>query len=39
MNIQFTAQNAIKGLILLTAIAIDQIINPRDEQTSQQGDI
>lgn len=39
MNIQFTAQNAIKGLILLTAIAIDQVINPRDEQTSQQGDI
>lgn len=39
LNIQFTAQNAIKGLILLTAIAIDQIINPRDEQTSQQGDI
>jgi ribose transport system permease protein len=39
LNIQFTAQNAIKGLILLTAIAIDQVINPRDEQTSQQGDI
>jgi ribose transport system permease protein len=39
MNIQFTAQNAIKGLILLTAIALDQVINPRDEQTSQQGDI
>ena len=39
MNIQFTTQNAIKGLILLTAIMIDQIVNPRDEQTSQQGDI
>jgi len=39
MNIQFTTQNAIKGLILLTAIMIDQFVNPRDEQTSQQGDI
>ncbi len=39
MDIQFTTQNAIKGLILLTAIVIDQIVNPRDEQTSQQGDI
>lgn len=39
MNIQFTAQNAIKGFILLTAIMIDQFVNPRDEQTSQQGDI
>ncbi len=39
LNIQFTAQNAIKGMILLIAIAIDQVINPRDEQTSQQGDI
>lgn len=39
MNIQYTVQNVIKGLILLTAIVIDTIINPRDEQTAQQGDI
>lgn len=39
MNIQYTVQNVIKGLILLAAIVIDTIINPRDEQTAQQGDI
>ncbi|MEP9390146.1 ABC transporter permease [Mesorhizobium sp. KR9-304] len=39
MDIQYTVQNVIKGVILLTAIVIDTIINPRDEQTAQQGDI
>lgn len=39
MNIQYTVQNVIKGMILLTAIVIDTILNPRDEQTAQQGDI
>jgi ribose transport system permease protein len=39
MDIQYTAQNVIKGVILLTAIVIDTILNPRDEQTAQQGDI
>ena len=39
MNIQYTVQNIIKGVILLTAIVIDTIVNPRDEQTAQQGDI
>jgi ribose transport system permease protein len=39
MNIQYTVQNVIKGVILLTAIVIDTILNPRDEQTGQQGDI
>jgi len=29
----------VKGLILLGAIIVDSIINPRDEQTAQQGDI
>jgi ribose transport system permease protein len=32
-------QNLIKGVILLVAIIVDTLINPRDEQTSQQGDI
>ena len=27
------------GVILLVAIVVDSVINPRDEQTSQQGDI
>jgi ribose transport system permease protein len=39
MDIQYTVQNVIKGIILLTAIVIDTILNPRDEQTAQQGDI
>jgi ribose transport system permease protein len=39
MNISYTTQNLIKGAILLIAILIDTVINPRDEQTSQQGDI
>jgi ribose transport system permease protein len=32
-------QNLIKSLILLVAIIIDSLVNPRDEQTAQQGDI
>lgn len=39
MNIQYTVQNLIKSTILLTAIIIDSLVNPRDEQTGQQGDI
>ncbi|MBX3530127.1 MAG: ABC transporter permease [Rhizobiaceae bacterium] len=39
LDIQYTVQNVIKGAILLTAIVIDTILNPRDEQTAQQGDI
>jgi ribose transport system permease protein len=32
-------QNLIKSTILLIAIVIDGVLNPRDEQTAQQGDI
>lgn len=39
MNIQYTLQNVIKSLILLLAIVSDSLLNPRDEQTGQQGDI
>ena len=39
MDIQYTIQNVIKSLILLVAIVADSILNPRDEQTGQQGDI
>jgi ribose transport system permease protein len=39
MDIQYTLQNVIKSSILLIAIIIDSIMNPRDEQTAQQGDI
>ncbi len=39
LDMPYTAQNIVKGLILLVAIVVDSILNPRDEQTSQQGDI
>ena len=39
LDIQYTVQNVIKSLILLLAIVADSILNPRDEQTGQQGDI
>lgn len=32
-------QNLIKSAILLIAIIVDSLLNPRDEQTAQQGDI
>ena len=33
MNIEYTLQNVIRSLILLVAIVLDSIVNPRDEQT------
>ncbi|MGO9772409.1 MAG: ABC transporter permease [Roseiarcus sp.] len=39
MDVPYTLQNIIKSFILLIAIIVDAAMNPRDEQTSQQGDI
>ncbi|MDH7788537.1 ribose transport system permease protein [Ochrobactrum sp. 19YEA23] len=39
LDIPLLYQNLIKSTILLAAIIIDGVINPRDEQTAQQGDI
>jgi ribose transport system permease protein len=39
MDMSFTEQKIIKSLILLIAIVVDSLVNPRDEQTAQQGDI
>lgn len=39
MDIQYTIQNVIKSVILLIAVIADSVVNPRDEQTGQQGDI
>ena len=39
MNVQYTIQNIIKSILLLIAIVVDSVLNPRDEQTAQQGDI
>lgn len=39
IDIPLIYQNLIKAAILLAAIIIDGTLNPRDEQTAQQGDI
>ena len=39
MDISYTMQNLIKSTVLLLALIIDALLNPRDEQTAQQGDI
>ena len=39
IDIPLLYQNLIKAAILLAAIIVDGILNPRDEQTAQQGDI
>jgi ribose transport system permease protein len=39
MDFSNVEQNLIKSIILLAAIMIDGLLNPRDEQTAQQGDI
>ena len=38
-NLSTLMQDLIKGLILLMAILIDSFVNPRNEETAQQGDI
>jgi ribose transport system permease protein len=39
MDMQLTLQNLAKGVLLVVAIIIDAVLNPRDEQVTQQGDI
>lgn len=39
LDVPLLYQNLIKSSILLASIIIDGLLNPRDEQTSQQGDI
>lgn len=39
LDTSYTVQNLVKSGILLGAILLDSFINPRDEQTAQQGDI
>jgi ribose transport system permease protein len=39
LDLSYSAQNMIKGLILLAAILVDSLLNPRNEETAQQGDI
>jgi len=39
LDMSYSAQNLIKGVLLLMAILIDTLLNPRNEETAQQGDI
>jgi ribose transport system permease protein len=39
MDISYEVQSLIKGVVLLVAIGLDSIVNPRNEETAQQGDI
>ncbi len=39
MNMPFEMQNLVRGLVLLFAVLADSLVNPRNEETSQQGDI
>ena len=39
MDVSYSAQNLVKGIILLIAILTDSFLNPRNEETAQQGDI
>lgn len=39
LNLTLDVQNLLKGIVLLIAIALDSVLNPRNEETAQQGDI
>jgi len=39
LDVPYTSQNLIKGVLLLAAILTDSFLNPRNEETAQQGDI
>lgn len=39
MDLSYTNQKIIQSVVLLLAIVVDGLLNPRDEQVSQQGDI
>jgi len=39
MDIPYAGQNLIKGMVLLAAVITDSFLNPRNEETAQQGDI
>jgi len=39
LDVSYSAQSMVKGVVLLAAILIDSFLNPRNEETAQQGDI
>jgi len=39
LDVSYSVQNIVKGVVLLIAILVDSFFNPRNEETAQQGDI
>jgi ribose transport system permease protein len=39
LNVSYSAQNIVKGVVLLIALLFDTFLNPRNEDTAQQGDV
>jgi ribose transport system permease protein len=39
MDVSYSGQNLVKGVVLLIAVIADSFMNPRNEETAQQGDI
>ena len=39
LDVSYSAQNVVKGIVLVTALLFDSFLNPRNEDTAQQGDI
>lgn len=39
MNLSIEVQNVVRAVVLLFAIVVDSMVNPRNEETAQQGDI
>jgi ribose transport system permease protein len=39
MDVSYSGQNLVKGVVLLAAVIMDSLLNPRNEETAQQGDI
>lgn len=39
LDVSYSAQNVVKGIVLLSALLFDTFLNPRNEDTAQQGDV
>ena len=39
MDVSYAGQNLTKGVVLLLAVIVDSLLNPRNEETARQGDI
>jgi ribose transport system permease protein len=39
LDVSYSGQNLVKGIVLLAAVIADAFLNPRNEETAQQGDI